>query len=199
MIKVVILIATLVFASPSYSAIIWDESIDGDIGIGQNIGSLQIGTNTFLGTFSLFRTGGNAAHADTETGIINLADNLQIISMEANIIDTYGYGVLGYSRFAGLHSPTVSSIYIEEMYTDTIYTNLLPFSETGAYSIFTGGGGASVEDDVEFFWDWEINIEVVSVPAPSSLTLFLVGILALGLLKTTSFNSLNTAKNLEVN
>lgn len=180
---ILILIATLVFASPSYSVIIWDESIDGDIGIGQNIGSLKIGTNTFLGTFSLFRTDGNAAHGDTETGIVNLADNLQIISMQANIIDTYGYGVLEYSRFAGLHSPTASSIYLEEMYADTIDTDLLPFGETGEYSIFTGGGGASVEDDVEFFWDWEINIEVVSVPEPWPLSLFLVGILAIGLLK----------------
>ncbi len=169
----------LVFSYSSNATIVWDESIDGDLlGIGQSIGSLGVGTNTFLGTFGLFRNNGNAASADVDSGFVDLANHLQIISLDAEITSTYGFGVLNYTRVAGLHSPTVPHIYYEEMLSDTVIYNLLPISETGTYRLFTGGGGASVEDDVEFYWDWEINIEVASVTEPSLLALLLTGILS---------------------
>lgn len=167
----------------SDAAIVWDESIDGDLlEIGQNIGPLQVGTNTFRGTFALFRSSGAAAHADTDSGLVDLADGLMITSMDARITATYGYGVSGYSRFAGLHAPSVNRIYDKEfsyhdgIVSETVLVNLLPSNEMGTYRFFTGGGSAGVADDVEFYWDWEIDIEVTrdnqAIPEPSGFLIW---------------------------
>ena len=147
-------------------------------------------TSTQMQRVTSFRTGGGAVSADTDSGLVELADDLQIMSLDAEITNIYGYGANIQNTFVGLKSPTLQTIYYEDLILKSIYTNLLPFAETGFYKLHTGGGGFSVHDEVDFYWDWEIKVEVNSItnlaaPVPEPATCILMGMGLIGLIGWT--------------
>lgn len=169
-------------ALSAHAALIWDESLHGDLhGLGTSVGALGSGTNTFIGTFSLHRVGGGAAWADTDSAMFELLDGYAVTGMRAAITATSGYGVVNFTRIAGLLSPSHEAIFYSDM-EGLVFTDFLPTSDVGSYRMFTGGGSASVWDDVDFYWDWQIEIDVAAVPEP--VTFALVGAALLGVTAT---------------
>ena len=167
--------------SEAIATVIWDESIDGDLGtLGPNVGVLSLGNNTFLGSGSITRLPGGAATADTDSGFFDLSEGLRIILMTARITSLYeSEGSTLNSRSAGLRDPEGTDIFVTDMVSETISVDLL-FSDTiGTYRFFTGGGSASGGDDLEILWDWKINIVVAKVPEPSAILLVGTGLIAL--------------------
>jgi len=155
----------------SAGTVIWDEAVNGDLsGLGTSIGNFQVGTNTFLGSGSLLRSGGNAASADTDSGFLVLNDGLRIDSMTAFITSLFeSPGSTLFTRFAGLHSPTTPTIVEIEMISNATLISLLPDDTLGTYRFFTGGGSAGVADDATILWDWRIDIVVSTVPEPVTI------------------------------
>ena len=163
------------------ATVIWDESIDGDLGtLGPHVGDLHLGNNTFLGSGSITRLSGGAAIADTDSGFFDLTDGLRIILMTARITSLYeSEGSTLNSRSAGLRDPDGTDIFLTDMVSETISVDLL-FSDTiGTYRFFTGGGSASGGDNLEILWDWEINIVVGRVPEPPVVLLIGAGLMGL--------------------
>ena len=72
--RIFALVVAIAFSSmPSHAGIVWDESVNGDLSLaGGDLGSLDIGTNTVLGSFGLFREPGGAARADTDNGFFSI-------------------------------------------------------------------------------------------------------------------------------
>ena len=163
------------------TVVLWDEAVNGDLsGLGTSIGNFQVGTNTFLGSGSLLRSGGNAASADTDSGFLVLNDGLRIDSMTAFITSLFeSPGSSLFTRFAGLHSPTTPTIVEIEMISNATLISLLPDDTPGTYRFFTGGGGAGVADGGTILWDWRIDMVVSTIPEPSTILLFASGLAGL--------------------
>jgi len=66
------------------------------------------------------------------------------------------------------------------MISDVTSIDLLPYATTGTYRLHTGGGGASVADNVEILWDWKADIYVTTVPEPETYALVLTGLGIMG-------------------
>jgi len=170
----------LCFSSVSSATVIWDETVNGDLsGLGTSIGNIPVGTNTFLGSGSLLRSGGGAASADTDSGLFVLNDGLRIDSMTAFITSLFeSPGSTLFTRFTGLHSPTTLDIFGIEMISNVTLISLLPDDTPGTYRFFTGGGAAGVADDATIRWDWRIDIVVSPIPEnpiPEPSTMLLLG------------------------
>ena len=163
------------------TVVLWDEAVNGDLSVlGTSIGNIQVGTNTFLGSGSLLRSGGNAASADTDSGFLVLNDGLRIDSMTAFITSLFeSPGSTLFTRSAGLHSPTTPTIVEIEMISNATLISLLPDDTPGTYRFFTGGGSAGVADDATIVWDWRIDMVVSTIPEPSTLFLFGTGLLVM--------------------
>lgn len=181
--------ALVTAAFSAHAALIWDESLQGDLSaIGTSIGVLGSGTNTFRGTFSLHRADGGAASADVDAATFEVLDGYAVTGMRAAITATSGQGVFSYTRVAGLLSPSLETLFYADM-EGAIFYDYLPTSVAGPYQMYAGGGSASVADDVDFYWDWQVEIVVARVPEPASLALAsaaLLGIAATRRRKSTA-------------
>ena len=173
-------------ASNAIATVIWDESIDGDLGIGAaaiSVGDLQLGINTFLGSGSLTRVNGGSVSADVDHVLFNLTDNLIITTMTGeltNLLESAGSSLGTRMATLGYSPPASPNIVQYDMISNSAGIYLLPVATVGEYRLTSGGGGASVADNVDISWDWRIDINVAAVPAPTVLGLMSIGLLGVG-------------------
>jgi hypothetical protein len=184
---IVLLISALGMSSAS-AVVIWDESINGDLfysDAAQNIGNLQFGTNTLLGSGYLIRNNGVLVGVDVDEAFFTLAAGLQIDSMTSVLTFlSESPGSVLQTRYTALISPSSSNIFVVDMVSNVTSIDLLPYNTAGSFLFATGGGGASTPDNTEIYWNWKADINVSSVmspvPEPQTYAMLLAGLGLIG-------------------
>lgn len=153
----------IVSAGQAQSAIIYNESVDGDLpSSSPNLGSLAAGTNTVLGTVSM-----SPSDLDTFSFVIPKGSTVTGITVSVternSVFFNLRFDLYSGAGFGGTNLENVLTFGT----SDTKNFTVTPLSD-GTYTMGVGFqiGGSNV------IMDYSVGISVTSVPEPSSFALF---------------------------